>query len=202
MGLQLFTDLIDQLEPGTEVDFHKDGEPLLHPALGWMIKYAKAHRMFTHVVTNGILLAENKEHIVSSGLDLLTISIFDEVPTHSIDEFISYKGSNLPETQLKIYGIRTDLPKAGKVILRSIHNWTDDKERKSLLPCSKLTNYTAINWDGSWALCCVDYKREFVPFNIKDVSLKRWLEITGKIYKWQTEGLFIAPCKTCNYWEE
>ncbi len=200
MDVKLFTDIIEELPQGTEVDFHKDGEPLMHPHIGWMIKYAKARLMFTHVVTNGILLGKKKERIVDSGLDLLTISVVDEIPD-SVKEFMDFKGDRLPVTQLKIYDDRKDLPKVDRVIQRPLHNWTDDAKRKDTRPCSKLLNYLAVNWDGSWALCCVDYKREFSLFNIKEVPVKKWREITRKIYDWQKEGLFLAPCKTCNYWE-
>jgi hypothetical protein len=200
MDLKLYTDLIEQLEPKTEIDFHKDGEPLLHPYIAWMVKYAKNNGMFTHVVTNGILLGKQKEKIVDSGLDLLTVSIVDDIPTDSINEFMNYKGSRSPITQLKCYGEHKELPKADRVIQRLQHNWTDDAKRKNQTPCSKLIHYQAINWDGSWALCCVDYKREFSLFNIKEVSRKRWMDFCRMIYNWQAEGLFLAPCKTCNYW--
>jgi hypothetical protein len=202
MDLEIYTKIIEQLKPGTEIDFHKDGEPLLHPYIGWMIKYAKSCSMFTHVVTNGILLGKKKERIVDSGLDLLTISIVDEIPTDSINEFMDYKGSRLPLTQLKTYKDYDELPKADKVIKRKIHNWTDYDARGSKKACSKLYGYTAINFDGSWALCCVDYKREFGLFNIKEVPLKRWLEVSSMIHDWQNKGLFLAPCKTCEYWAE
>ena len=202
MDLETFTNIIEQLKAGDEVDFHKDGEPLLHPYIGWMIKYAKSSALFTHLVTNGILLGKKKERIVDSGLDLLTVSIVDDIPSDSINEFMDYKGERKPVTQLKIYKDYDSLPKADKVIKRNIHQWTDSKARKALNPCSKLLGYTAINWDGSWALCCVDYKREFSLFNIKEVPLKRWLEVSRMIYGWQKEGLFLAPCKTCNYWED
>jgi hypothetical protein len=201
MDLKLFTNIIEEIPQGTEVDFHKDGEPLMHPHIGWMISYAKGNLMTTHVVTNGLLLGKKKERIVESGLDLLTISVVDEIPTESINEFMAYKGDRLPITQLKVYDDRKDFPKVDKVIQRPIHNWTDDTERKNKNPCSKLLDYLAINWDGSWALCCVDYKREFSLFKIEEVSRRKWQEITKKIYDWQKEGVFLAPCKTCNYWE-
>jgi radical SAM protein with 4Fe4S-binding SPASM domain len=208
MDLKPYTDIINDLPQGTEIDFHKDGEPLMHPYIAWMIAYAKANLMFTHVVTNGLLLGKKKERIVESGLDLLTISAVDKIPVDSINEFMAYKGNRLPVTQLKVYG---DLPanpetaalaKIDKVICRPLHNWTNDEKRNNSKPCSKLLNYLAVNWDGSWALCCVDYKREFSLFNIKEVPRRKWREITKKIYEWQEGGLFLAPCKTCNYWEE
>ena len=201
MDVKLFTDIIDQLQAGAEIDFHKDGEPLMHPHIAWMISYAKARGMFTHVVTNGILLNKLKEVIVNSGLDLMTISIIDEIPTESINAFMEYKGDRKPFTQLKIYQDTEKLPKSDKVIKRKLHNWTDDEKRKIKKPCSKLLNYAAVNWDGGYSICCVDYKRELVPFNVKDVPMQQCFEFSKMIYNWQEHGIFTAPCKTCNYWE-
>jgi hypothetical protein len=201
MDVKLFTDIIDQLPEGTEVDFHKDGEPLLHPHIGWMIAYAKGKGMYTHLVTNGLLLNKKKDEIVDSGLDLLTISIVDEIPYDSINSFMEFKRGKKPIAQLKLYCRADDLPKSDRVIHRQLHNWTDDTERKSRKACSKLLNAAAVNWDGGYALCCVDYKRELVPFNVKEVPIKQCLEFSRLIYDWQMQGTFIAPCTNCNYWE-
>jgi hypothetical protein len=201
MDMALYVKILDQLPRGTEIDFHKDGEPLLHPYLTWMIRIAKRYGFFTHIVTNGLLLGKKKERIVESGLDLLTISIVDDIPRDTINEFMEYKQNKPPLTQLKIYKDYDNLPIADKVIKREIHNWTDDKIRKNQKPCSKLLNYIAINWDGSWAVCCVDYKRELSPFNVKDVPIEKGIEFNKMIYKWQKDGLFLPPCKTCNYWQ-
>lgn len=202
MDLKLYTDIIDQLPKGTEVDFHKDGEPLLHKDISWMIAYARGKGMFTHLVTNGILLGEHKESIVNSGLDLLTVSIIENIPDKSINEFMRYKGDRKPLTQLKAYEYISDLPLHDKVIKGNLHNWTDDETRESRKPCSKLLNYAAVNYDGGYSICCVDYKRDLVPFNVKDVPLEKCFEFSRMIYKWQEEGIFIKPCSTCNYWRE
>lgn len=202
MDLALYVDILEQLPHGTEIDFHKDGEPLLHPYICWMVELAKTEGMFTHIVTNGILLEKKKERIVNSGLDILTISIIDDIPKEGINAFMKYKGDRKPFVQLKVYGDNENLPMADKVIERKLHNWTDDKDRISRKPCSKLLNYTAINWDGTYSVCCVDYKRELSPFNFRELPLKKWIEFQSMIYTWQSAGVFAAPCKTCNYWEE
>jgi hypothetical protein len=201
MDVGLYTDIIDQLPVGTEVDLHKDGEPLLHKDLPWMIGYAKGKGMFTHVATNGILLGRQKEKIVDSGLDLLTVSIIDHIPFESIDSFMEFKGIRKPLTQLKLYQEADLLPMADKVIKRKLHNWTDDITRKTRKPCSKLLNYAAVNWDGGYSICCVDYKREMVPFNVKDAPLENCFEFSKMLYKWQEQGVFLPPCNHCNYWE-
>lgn len=202
MDLGLFRTIIAQLAPGTEIDFHKDGEPLLHKGLPEMIACAKRAGMFTHVVTNGILLGRQKEDIVYSGLDLLTVSIVDDIPADSIDEFMVFKGKRGPFTQLKVYGDWDDLPNADGVIRRPLHNWTNDPGRTSRKPCSKLLDYAAVNWDGGYAICCVDWRRDMVPFNVRNVPLGNCFEFSRLIYKWQERGLFLPPCRTCNYWQE
>jgi hypothetical protein len=202
MDFSLFYAVIAQLAPGTEIDFHKDGEPLLHRGLPEMIAHAKRAGMFTHVVTNGILLGRQKKELVASGLDLLTVSIVDDIPRDSIAEFMAFKGDRGPFTQVKVYGDRDDLPAADGVIRRPLHNWTNDPERTSRKSCSKLLNYAAVNWDGGYAICCVDWRREMVPFNVTDVPLQNCFEFSRLLYKWQERGLFLPPCRTCNYWQE
>jgi hypothetical protein len=207
MDIELYTDIIDQLPAGTEIDLHKDGEPLLHPNMVWMIEYAKNKGMFVHVVTNGILLSRQKEEIVGSGLDLLTVSIIDDIPYESIESFMEYKGNRKPFTQTKNYKWlelvkRLDIPQTDGTIVRKMHNWTDDDERRDRKPCSKLLNYAAVNWDGGYSVCCVDYKRELVPFNVKNVPLDKCFEFSRMVYDWQEREVFIPPCNHCNYWEE
>ena len=199
MSPNLYERVVEQLPKGTEVDFHKDGEPLLHPKIDSFIQTAKNYGFFTHIVTNGILLNKWKERIVDSGLDLLTVSLIDDIPHRSINQFMEYKGDRKPLTQLKCYQDYGAYPLYDKIILRELHNWTDDEERKTRKPCSKLLNYCAVNWDGGFAICCVDYKREMVPFNLNDTPLEKGLEFNKKLYEQQEEGTFLPPCTHCNY---
>lgn len=203
MDFSLYAHIIDQLGTDVEIDLHKDGEPLMHPEIGRFIEYAKSKGLFVHLVTNGKLLAKKKEEIVNSGLDLLTVSIVDDIPYDEVTEFYNYKWTGTPETQLKVYeNIINPLPMTDGILKRPIHNWTDDQKRITQQPCSKLLNYGAVNWDGGWDICCVDYRRDLVPFNVKDVPIEKCLEFNKMVYKWQQEGLFIPPCNQCNYWRD
>ena len=209
MTMDVFTDIISQMCNGTAnpvINLHKDGEPLLHPHIGDMIEYASLGGCFTHFATNGVLLGEKKKDIVDAGLDLLTISVVGDIPTDAINEFMSYKGVQRPLTQIKIY---TEdalwgkvLPKVDKLIHGKLHNWTDSSVRTARTPCSKLLTGMAITWDGYFSLCCVDYKREMTPFNVKTTSIKEAWKLNRVIYKGQESDMFLPPCKTCNYWEE
>ena len=209
MTMDMFMDIISQMCAGAKrpiVNLHKDGEPLMHPHIGDMVNYASLGGCYTHFATNGILLGQKKKEIVDSGLDLLTISVDGTIPSESINDFMNYKGDQLPLTQIKIYGenalFETKLPKVDKIVYGKIHDWTDSKRRNSSKPCSKLLMGMAITWDGYCSLCCVDYKRELTPFNVKTTSIKEAWKLNRAIYKGQEDGIFLPPCKHCNYWEE
>ncbi|MEW6746857.1 MAG: radical SAM protein [Planctomycetota bacterium] len=60
------------------------GEPLLHPEIGGMIRYAAARRLRVFLTTNGTLLDEERcEELCTSGLTRLTISIDGNEGTHA-----------------------------------------------------------------------------------------------------------------------
>ena len=81
MNISLFQKIIDEsILYGKRliITLNKDGEPLLHPELSQMIKYAKdkkaAHKI--NFYTNGILLTEAKSvELIKSGLDTMHISV-------------------------------------------------------------------------------------------------------------------------------
>ena len=81
MEFNLFKKIIDEsILYGKRliITLTKDGEPLLHPELPQMIKYAKDKKAAYKInfYTNGILLTETKsEEIIKSGLDTMHISI-------------------------------------------------------------------------------------------------------------------------------
>jgi MoaA/NifB/PqqE/SkfB family radical SAM enzyme len=78
MGFSKFTQIIDKMGPYIfDLFFYNWGEPLLHPDISKMIKYAKKYSLFTHVSSNlSIPLKDNQlEDLITSGLDLLICSI-------------------------------------------------------------------------------------------------------------------------------
>jgi len=209
MNMEMYMDIVSQMCGGTEkpiINLHMCGEPLLHPHIGDMVNYASLGGCFTHFATNGILLGEKKKEIVDSGLDLLTISVDGNIPSESINEFMNFKGKQNPITQIKYYSddvlFEGKLPKVDKLIHGQLHEWTDSKKRKNNYPCTKLISGIAITWDGYYSICCVDYKREMAPFNIKTTSIKEAWRLNEVLFRGQEIGWFLSPCKTCNYWEE
>lgn len=79
MNMGLLRRIIDEASgyhDGININFHKDGEPLLHPNIVEMIDYASNNRCVTHFNTNGLFLNEEKSKgLIKAGLDHLTISL-------------------------------------------------------------------------------------------------------------------------------
>lgn len=81
MDINVFQKIIDEsILYGKRliITINKDGEPLLHPELSHMVKYAKDKKAAYKInfYTNGILLTEEKSlELIKSGLDTLHISI-------------------------------------------------------------------------------------------------------------------------------
>ena len=107
MDFDVFKAIIDEAKkyfPGQpEIHLHKDGEPLLHPQIGEMVKYAKANGCFTHFATNGFKLFSLRETIVNSGLDLLTVSMVDDKALENLTAFLEFKGDRKPKHIQLIY---------------------------------------------------------------------------------------------------
>jgi len=74
-GLDLAARLCDETK-GYRPRIHINGvEPLLHKDIAGIINLFKSNGHFVQVITNGILLAEQAEQIVKSGLDILRVSV-------------------------------------------------------------------------------------------------------------------------------
>lgn len=205
------------------INLHKDGEPLLHPEIGNMIKYAKSKGAFVHFATNGILIMDKRDEIINSGLDLLTISTIDATYKDLVSDFMRYKGKgNKPFTQLKIYADQYSgwqyiektarkIPEwwqeADNVIFRELHTWTEGRtNQQARCPCLKLWYNPAINWDGGMSLCCVDYKWEGISGYLSDIggggfTIKRLWELMSDLRHAHLDGEFYRPCKDCGYSE-
>lgn len=93
MDFSLFANIVDQISGRhklTLLHLHKDGEPLLHPRICDMIRYAKEKDVadIIRMNSNGILLSEAMcSGLVDAGLDDITISIDAAWP----ETFLKYK---------------------------------------------------------------------------------------------------------------
>jgi len=79
LELDIFKRVVDEvvLHKNSFLRFTSDGEPLLHPQILDMVKYAKLKGIFPVTInTNGLLLDNNTAmHLLESGIDVIEISI-------------------------------------------------------------------------------------------------------------------------------
>lgn len=77
MEMNLYKKIIDDVSPYIELIYlHGLGEPLFHPKIFEMIKYAKKKNVKVGLSTNGTIMTEEKaRRILSCGLDYLIISL-------------------------------------------------------------------------------------------------------------------------------
>lgn len=226
MDMDLYKHIIDECNryhgKEMQLNLHKDGEPLMHPQIGEMIKYAKDYGMHTHFATNGILLRKKKKEICDSGLDLLTVSTIGKEALSIVSEFCEYKGKkNKPFTQIKLFSEPEEKGLTGwhKVgpdhpilkwhntecdhayIFVGWHQWSDAPEFTNKGACPKILYGAAVTWEGLWQLCCIDYKRDKVFGNVKDSPIElMWIKAQD-VYRNQENGLWEKPCTTCDYYQ-
>lgn len=73
-----FTDIKKIIDQGSKYGISlqlSGGEPLLHPEITKIIKYAHQKKVVTGLVTNGLLLKKYASDLVNSGLDFLAVSL-------------------------------------------------------------------------------------------------------------------------------
>lgn len=78
----LFRKFMDEI-PGRPVVSFTGGEPLLHPNVIDLIRYAKQRGRICTLVTNGWRLADMADQLCESGLDLLSVSVDGPRETHN-----------------------------------------------------------------------------------------------------------------------
>ena len=91
------------------VGIHGWGEPLLNKQLFDMVRYAESKGVSTNLTTNGTLVQENIDNLLSSGLREIAFGIYDKElfnrVTSQIERLIEQKrkrNSNRPKTYLDI----------------------------------------------------------------------------------------------------
>jgi len=161
MDVNLFQKIIDEsILYGKRliITINKDGEPLLHPELSQMIKYAKdkkaAHKI--NFYTNGILLTEEMSFgLIKSGLDTIHISIDAftketyrkiknsqklEVVEENVKRLVALKKKLQSKTPLVVVKI-IKAPDTQNEIKPFIHKW------KGIADFIEIGEYH--NWDGT-----------------------------------------------------
>ncbi|KXS48361.1 MAG: radical SAM protein, partial [Halanaerobium sp. T82-1] len=89
MEMETYYKLIEELKDfkGLEkISFWGIGEPLFHPEIAEMIELASELGVKTQMITNGLLLDQNKaEALLEAGLDSLVVSVDGTSPETMAD---------------------------------------------------------------------------------------------------------------------
>lgn len=138
MDFNLFQKVIDEsILYGKRliITINKDGEPLLHPELPRMIKYAKDKKAAYKInfYTNGILLTEEKSlDLIKSGLDTIHISIdaFTNETYRKIKN--SQKFETVEENVKRFVELKKKLHSKTPLVIAKIIHTPDTKDEISL----------------------------------------------------------------------
>ena len=90
LSLDAWTHLFEELVKWRPLLFITGGEPLLYPHILEFIEEAKKRKLLIHLQTNGILLDRLADHLVSLGVEMVTVSL-DGPPT--IHDYLRGEGN-------------------------------------------------------------------------------------------------------------
>jgi len=178
-----------QVPPNTLIAFHNNGEGLMYPQFGKAVSLFK--HCITYLVTNGLLLLEKSDEIISN-LNIISISIIEnedpsikEDQLQIIHDFLKLKGDKPPMTTLRFVGKVDETPyveRLGslmpKIVRRTLH--IPDGSRKyrvsPTLPehgvCNDLLQTLAIDRFGNVSVCVrFDVDGDLIIGNINYQSL-------------------------------
>lgn len=87
MDIESFDKILKEIKPFTDyIYLHVKGEPLLHPGIDRILDSCQLRKFQVHLTTNGILLKEHKNKILSkSSIRQINISLHDFL--HNFDEY-------------------------------------------------------------------------------------------------------------------
>ncbi len=164
MPMALVTDIRAQIEPGVQVFFHRDGDPLAYPDLGAALTvFAGCVRT---LVTHGETLAEQASELIGR-CETITVSVFASDPDAdeqyaAVRRFLEQKGTQLPRVLVKVVGVgevaryeALGLP----ILRRRLHTEENDRYVRTvpMLPesgvCQEFLSKPAIAWNGKVYQC-------------------------------------------------
>lgn len=183
LDYDLYKLVLDRNPHIEEVDLFNWGEPLLHPRLNDFISYATTKKIFSRLITNAVLLNnERSESLLAAGLKAIIFSL-DNTGAH----YQQIRGTSYDQTLAHIRFFIDSARKIGRPIhiginmTRSLHNQPNlsvaakeltelGADRIDINDCQEYTQiynrtsrcmepyrYMVILSDGKVTPCCVDY---------------------------------------------
>ncbi len=226
MNFNLFKKIIDE-NPRVEFGlFFNWGEPLLHPRICDMLKYAKNKGIKTFITTN-ITLLDSKEKMkkfLECNLARVTISLdgfetsytkirgYDyKIVEERLKQLIRLKDELGLETKIDINMVI--MPETEKYVPEFFKKWKNIVDRIQIQPNISFTPRTRksrckefwrgnliILWDGKVVPCCVDYEGQMILGDANKESLNKiWNSpSTKKFRQMHNKKNFPAVCQNCN----
>jgi radical SAM protein with 4Fe4S-binding SPASM domain len=218
MEFSLIERIAEQLPSDIVVQLHNNGEALLYPRFGEVVKLFS--NQITNIVTNGKLLVKKSQEIIDN-LDTIAISVFENDPEsekqfETVKEFLQIKKDKKPYTIIRCNGIVENINRYEdlglKIAYRILHSPKgsfDYKRKNPIIPeigiCWDFLHHLAVNKDGDVSICVrFDPKKLGVLGNVKTQTLeemwngekrKEWLE-----YHKQGRRNLIPLCSYCEFW--
>jgi radical SAM protein with 4Fe4S-binding SPASM domain len=197
---KIIDNVADTDSPISSISHAGLGEPLLDKKLADKIRYEKEifKKAKVMVYTNaGLLDKERSSQIISSGLDILNISLnafrketyetVTKLPSErtlqNIEQFLRQNRENGSPIWVQVSLVPTTKcspsevmefndywsEKVNSVVVPPRINWGtfDSSITKKQWPCRYIWDVLMIDWDGNVKMCCEDYDTEFPLGNIK-----------------------------------
>ena len=221
MDFSLLEKIRAELEPGVDISFHHDGDPLVYDRLSDALDLFDG--FVTSIVTHGQSLGKRAKDIIGK-TTTVTVSVVTPDPDwnlqiDAISEFISLRGDKIPTVNLKFIGNipneRISVYENLKLpILRRLLHVPDGNYKyvrnNPTIPehkiCLDMLHSPAVDWKGSVFICNrFNPESEGLIGNLNESSLsdiwnspkrKRWLEV----HKIGRRDLASPLCQNCNYY--
>lgn len=217
MEVDMLKKIVEQTPPGIICQFHSNGESLLHPNFGDMVRVFD--KQIKCMNTNGKLIVDKYSEIINN-LDTITISVIEKDPEGDeqfeiVKKFLDIKKNKKPFMVYRLLGNVENryrweqLP--GMVVNRILHSpmgsfkYTKKVVKPEIGICFDILNHLVIDRFGDVSICVrFDPHKLGIIGNINSNSLAdmwngnlrlKWLQyhIEGNREK-------VPLCKTCEFW--
>lgn len=212
MDLNLFHNILSQINGLEIIQFHRDGEPLLYSNLKEVLWACKKKGVFSNIVTNGKGLSKKINEIADC--TTITVSVFeqDNEQFKEVSRFI--EATDKPKLFIKLldnyegseYKV-LNLP----ILKRQLHESEGSRRYTKIKPtipeigiCTDLFK-PAINWKGEMFICCrFDPEKKGLLGDLNKSTIHE-LWYSDKRLQWlqyhkQGKREFIPLCSCCEFY--
>lgn len=211
MPFDLFELILEQYT-GSVLQFNKDGEPLLYPALREVGE--RCRHLTTNIVTNGILLMDRKDDL-RDNFTSVTVSVYedDAEQFETVKRFV--ESAPHPKVYIKFLGQYENPEYAAlglKTLRRTIHNPRGDTNYEGSKPpipelgvCLDFLFKPSIDHEGNVFICNrYDPECKGMLGNIKNDTFE-WMWNSPLRQHWLHSHKIgrrdlIPLCKDCEFW--